>query len=345
MERCHIAFGVWCETGKRDGERKYVQLRIRTQCSGSNVDQPPSQTICCSLPAGIYEVMMSAEDILQKWKAIDGLAGAIGSSFPADAFLTLLLAGILDIAQRAENPIRGNLCAAGLRELVGHILHSLAPDERVTACSWYVSVPNTVGPTRAQRVAFIVHAGLTDDFVQDELEIDLRDTVRPLTSTMAALNKATHVRPHSVLYEEAEIQRLLAAAFGGVLRLLDAANDCRIAVNNALEMHVDEALFSKLIDETIQDLDELSTHTSVEGHQIDEIRLEALNDQEVVFVVQGQVHVRLQYGSGSDLRRGDGVVQPASYPYAAELRASAADPTNFCAPSVRVKVDNSSFYQ
>ena len=47
-----------------------------------------------------------------------------------------MLEGAFEVGE-SKNPIRGNLCAAAIREVTGHVLHTLAPDSRVSNCCWY----------------------------------------------------------------------------------------------------------------------------------------------------------------------------------------------------------------
>jgi hypothetical protein len=58
------------------------------------------------------------------------------AKLPLDDFSRLLVRGALRVVADKENPIRLNLFAAAIRELYGHTLHRLAPDEEVQACAF-----------------------------------------------------------------------------------------------------------------------------------------------------------------------------------------------------------------
>ncbi|TIP22597.1 MAG: hypothetical protein E5X92_08280 [Mesorhizobium sp.] len=98
-----------------------------------------------------------------------------------------VLEGAFDVGC-GKNPIRGNLCAAALRELVSHILHAMAPDEKVLKCVWYSKQPDTNGPTRRQRATFIMQGGLSVEFVTNKLHLDHDETCKPLIDAMNALS-------------------------------------------------------------------------------------------------------------------------------------------------------------
>ncbi|WP_172628009.1 hypothetical protein [Bradyrhizobium ivorense] len=90
---------------------------------------------------------------------------------PNDAFAATVLAGAFQVGE-SRNPIRGNLGAAVIREVAGHVLHALSPDSRVSKCCWYKQEPKANGPTRQQRAIYIVQGGLPIDFVTNTLKLD-----------------------------------------------------------------------------------------------------------------------------------------------------------------------------
>jgi len=128
------------------------------------------------------------------WHDIAELQADLLEPFPDDRFLKKLVKGVMRVARDKKNPIRGNLVASGLREVTGHILHSLAPDDAVRDCVWFVQAKDTKTVTRRQKAHYIVHAGLPEDFVKDVLKLEMTDFTKPLLDAFEALNKSTHVR-------------------------------------------------------------------------------------------------------------------------------------------------------
>src|SRR5262245_39765803 len=82
-----------------------------------------------------------------------------------DEFSQTVLTGALRTVADEGNPIRLNLFAAAVRELFGHTLHTLAPNERVVKCSWFK--PEAEGPTRRQRAKYATQGGLADEYVEE----------------------------------------------------------------------------------------------------------------------------------------------------------------------------------
>lgn len=279
------------------------------------------------------------------WKKLNSLRATLESKFPNDEYLKVLLEGVWRVARDKRNPIRGNLAASALRETFGHVLHSLAPDEQVRKCTWFEQAKDTKTVTRRQKARYIVHAGLPADFVQDVLRLEVDDYVTPLLRDFDELNKATHVRADTVVQKGKEVRSLVQGVLEGLLDLLSIAYGARSDLMRSIETTMHHAVFENLISETIQELDELSTHTTVDGHFIDLVEVLELDAEQVVYQVSGEVEVELQYGSNSDVRKDMGVRIDDSYPYHAVVVSRAAKPMQIDANDVQLTVDNSSFYQ
>lgn len=279
------------------------------------------------------------------WKSINLLRKKLIKKFPEDAFLEALLEGTWLVARDKSNPIRGNLVASALREIFGHILHSLAPDAEVRKCVWFEQAKDTNTVTRPQRARFIVHAGLPVDFVESELKLAISDYVDPLLDAFNNLNKATHVRAETIVSKGKDVRQILRDVLRGLLNLLDAAADARSDLERMISETMYHAVFESLISESIQELDELSTHTMVDGHFIDKVEVVELGAEQVVYEITGNVEVVLQYGSNSDIRNDIGARIDDSYPYKATVLSRAATPMEINAEDLDLKVDNSSFYE
>jgi len=279
-----------------------------------------------------------------RWSQLRKIRRALQERMPKDKFFETVLEGCFRVARDRDNPLRGNFAASGLREAIGHVLHSLAPDDDVRACVWFVQAQDTNTVTRHQRANYIVRAGLPDGFVSEILGIDVRDYTKPLIGVMDGLNKATHVRADTILAKGGKIRVMIKDVLLGLDQLLQAADESREAITRAVADVMQEAVFEKLISETIDELDELSTHTTVGGHNIDNVTVTKLDSSEISYRVEGEVEVELQYGSGSDLRNDIGFVQDDSYPYVVTVTCAVARPMEIRPDDLEISVDNRSFY-
>ena len=179
-----------------------------------------------------------------------------------DDFSRTVLQGAVQVARDADNPIRGNLFAAAIRELLSHILHELAPDEEVKECSWFHSETDDGRPTRAQRQRYVIQGGLSDGYVKRELNLDVDDLRQQLAATVSKLNKATHLREKTVISDAAAMEALVRDSFGALLAMLDAIDHCRLEMMMAVTEQVTDEATEEVLRDSIQTIDELATHHS-----------------------------------------------------------------------------------
>lgn len=269
----------------------------------------------------------------------------------SNPFLDKVLAGSLGVAWDSANPIRANLFAAGIRELVTYVLHDLAPDEQVKACDWYLlaqeyAAKNNVETkgkiTRIDRMIYATQGGLSDGSLE-ELGVNVEVDHKKLRSVMDELSKYTHVRPGSLLEGDEAVSEFMRNTFHAVIRFLDAVTEVRDTIAEAVSQTINEVADQALTESVVQELDELSTHTLVDEVVAHDIRVVTIGPKEIEFRVNGTVYVQLNYGSGSDFRRGEGVSLSDKYPFSVRMAASVADMRPYTLE--RASVDNSSFYE
>lgn len=271
---------------------------------------------------------------------IDALASRL-----IDDFSRTVLQGALRVANDDGNPIRGNLFAAAIREVLGHMLHELAPDNEVTQCSWFRSETDDGRPTRARRQRYVIQGGLSDRYVEETLHLDVDALRRQLRDSVNALNKATHLRPGTVVGETDAVETLAKEALGSLAALVEAVDHCRTEIMLAVtEAVVDEAM-DEVLRETIQTIDELATHHSIEEIYVDEVTTVKIDAHFVWFRATGTIGAELQWGSGSDLRRGDGATLDHSFPFACDVPAPVDDPERFEASMIDLRVSDGGWYE
>lgn len=255
-----------------------------------------------------------------------------------DDFSRTVLEGAISVAQDADNPIRGNLFASALREAFTHMLHKLAPDEQVEQCSWFKPESENGRPTRAQRQRYMIQGGITDEYVVNELKLDVASLHSQLGVAVKTLNRATHIREGTAISDEAEVESLAQRILAAFEALLDAVDHCNSELMAAIEeAAVDEAANSVLY-ETIQQIDSLATHHSIEEIDVDTIKTVRIDAHYVWYRATGTIAAELQWGSNSDLRRGDGLVLPHSFPFECDIPAPVDDPTTFETSMIELRV-------
>lgn len=170
------------------------------------------------------------------------ILSGLTSSFQRDVFN----AAVLSFEQK-KNPLRVNNFATGLRELSRIMLQDLAPDSEVKGCGWFIQKTNTNGQPvieRAQRAKYAVQAGLTDQFVKTDLEIDVEKTVVRFVKLVSRLSEFTHVTERTFNASPTTADALAKEALSTFSALFRTITKCRAAIVQAVETHANEALNS-----------------------------------------------------------------------------------------------------
>ncbi|GAA0574698.1 hypothetical protein GCM10009416_11750 [Craurococcus roseus] len=264
------------------------------------------------------------------------------AALPLVDFEKTVLSGCLRVVEDEDNPVRLNFFAAGVREIFGHVLHRLAPDREVSACSWFKQEPTTKGPTRKQRAKYATQGGLSDGFIE-EAGIDVSHLHDEAIHAVDRLSKFTHIRPGVVVTDQAQIEAFVGDALAALEGLFASFEQCRKQVVEAVFDHIDEEVVSALISDTILSLDELASHHSVEEVCAEEMRVTGITHEAVTFAIAGTVGVELQWGSNSDVRRGDGAVMERGFPFSVTMLSPVDDITRF--QDVDCSVDTSGWWE
>ncbi|WKD50520.1 hypothetical protein [Microbulbifer spongiae] len=243
-----------------------------------------------------------------------------------------------------SNPLRLNNYSYAMRELTRHILHRLAPDENVLNCEWYKNETNKEnGITRKQRAYYAVQGGLSDSYVQNTLSLEVENIHKDLIKAINKLSKFTHIELKVFGLPDADVDALVNEATEAVSGFLVTISDCRRQIIDSLWEQIDSAVIDEALCETIQAIDELATHHFIDEVYTDKVEICEINHEVIMFRVNGSIGCELQWGSNSDLRRGDGAVLPQSYPFTCELISPVCDPEAIESVEESFGVDTSSW--
>lgn len=235
-----------------------------------------------------------------------------------------LFSATLQQVERHDDPLRANNFAYALRELSRHVLKRLGPDDEVREAPWFKQDPNT-DFTRAQRMKFAIQGHLEDEFLKSVLDIDYQDEAKALRGAIDELSKFTHVEPHTFNVAPEVVAELTHGALTALANLFRAMFDCRERVLNSVEEKIDSAVVSHVIEETLEGFYDYATHYTTDEIYIESLELSEFNGDEIIGSVSGSVSVILQYGSASDLRRGDGMETDASANFTCQVRIRASN--------------------
>lgn len=287
-------------------------------------------------PAGREDAGMATSDPVQI--QLDALRGAVGDRFSNE---------VLGAAARAwadmHNPLRLNFFATALRILSEHSLERLAPTADLVRCGWYAAQRDNGEPTRPQRVKYVIQGGLDDAFVGEALGIDIAPLQKRLTQTVKRLSAQVHAREHTVVRDPVEQARAATEMLSSLADLFRTADQARRSIVTPIQEGLDAAAVDALLAETIQAVDELATHHSIEEVYVGELVVQALTSEAITYRAAGTLVVGLQWGSNSDVRKGDGAELDQSFPFTCEIVLPIDEPWNLELAETNYSVDTDSW--
>lgn len=274
---------------------------------------------------------------------LDSRLAALAPLAPDD-FFRITLEGAASVLRDRDNPLRLNLFSTAIRMLFEHVMGTLAPSDEVEACSWYAPVAGQLKPVRAQRIQYWLQGGLTDKFLEEELGADAGGLRKRLVKAFNDLSKHVHGRADTIVHDRDEQEAEAAGAVDAVEELLQAYHECRKELLEPLAESLDDGAVDALLSETILSIDELASHHSVEEIYVEKTDIDFIGPTVVRYRTTGTVSVVLQWGSNSDLRRGDGAELEQDFPFECYFEVPIDDPRNLDLADIISGVDTSDWY-
>lgn len=244
-----------------------------------------------------------------------------------------------------SNPIRYNSFAFSFRELVRHIFYQLAPDEDVENCSWYTNSQISNGITRAQRITYAVRGGLSDDFLNKELNIDLRTLTKQILKSIDKLNKYTHIEEDVFHVSENDGDKLVNNSLNSLIDFFTAIDEIRDSLIDKYEHILFKVIDEIFTEEIFNEIDILSTHHSIDVINLDKIEVQSIDSKKIYIKVSGTVYVEHQYGSNRDVKNGFGDIFSNSYPFLVITNVNVKTPLDISINPAEIEIDNNNFFK
>jgi len=261
-------------------------------------------------------------------------------------FCRRLLTASIQSLQDSSNPLAFNNFCGSFREMVRLVLSDLAPDAEIKACPWFIpDKTSRTGLTRAHAITYIVHGGLSDDYADRVLNIDVIAGRKKLLKSIDKLNKFIHLDEKTFGVTSHFAEKSADEAIQTLIEVLSLAKECKSQLAERLETHISDEVVTVAIRDTIQSIDEIATHHYIDSILIDEVRVVAVDSGYVYFNVSGTIEVDLQWGSDGDVERGDGSVGSDSYPFTCKFQSSVESPEDLEIEPSDLCVDTSSWWE
>ncbi len=257
-----------------------------------------------------------------------------------DAFSRLAIDGAQHALADNMNPLRFNFFSTAVRILFEHMMGKLAPIDQVKQSAWFVAEKEDGNPTRGQRIAFAIQGGLADSFVKDQLNVAVHPLRKKLLIAVDDLSKHVHGREETIISGAEEQDAEANKAIDALQIFLATYHECRSAIVDPIQEQLDDAAIDALLSETILEVDELASHHSVDEVYVDKVSID-IGPTHIIYRITGTVSCTLQWGSNSDVRRGDGAEIEESFPFRCNIEVPLDDPWDLSLGETDYGVDTS----
>lgn len=230
----------------------------------------------------------------------------------------------LNNLQDKTNKLRYHNFCYSIRELSRHFLHSLSPDDLVYNCTWFKVETDNGLPTRAQRIKYSIQGGFSD-ITLDSLGFDiesLKETIKEIKTIIDSLSKYTHINPENFQLTDIEINSNSQKVLETFELLVEKINEYREDLKQFLDGVIEEDMIDSIISNSYQNVDMLAPNFSIDYGEVEYYYIEKISDIEVIVVVNGYLHVTLEYGSRNERRNDDGLDINESFPFETKIRYS-----------------------
>lgn len=256
-----------------------------------------------------------------------------------------LFSASLENLENSDNPLCLNNFAYSMRELIRHILNRLAPDKNVLQCSWYTNETDKKnGITRSQRAYYAVQGGLSDQYIENTLEIEVKEIHKKLIYAINQLSKFTHIEEDTFNISFEDINKYSNETIKSIFDFLMLIDVCRNEIIEHLFKHIDEAAIDEVLKETIESLAVLASHHYIDEVYTDTIEIYAIDHETIFFKAIGEIGCELQWGSNGDIRRGDGHIARRTFSFDCELKSPVEEPDAVESVEDSLRVDTGDMY-
>lgn len=274
---------------------------------------------------------------------IQDLATSLKQNLPTEFHKDLLDAALKNFSHR-KNKLRFNNFSYTIRELMRHVFYHHAPDDKVRTSSWFKEEGKPGQVTRRQRVSYMIHAGIPLKNLSPSLRKEITSKTKEIIGHVDDLSKYTHIETHTFDINAAAVRKKAKAVLTVFIETMDLIDACRDEVREYIHDRIQDNLFTVMIENAYDNLEDKSTHTTVDDAVIDGFDITDIDETYIYVQGEGYVECELQYGSGSDLRNDIGAVGGCSFPLKFEATISVNNFTDVNIEPHDVKIDDSSWY-
>lgn len=232
-----------------------------------------------------------------------------------------------------------------MRGLLDHVLTRKAPKENVTRCSWFRPDPKNYGrPTRRQQLQYCIYGGLQASFLSEEIRKDINELINQYNEHISDLNGFTHISEETYGEDPRTSYRKLKSVISTFNEAMTIIEQGREEVSAYIPEWLGEYVEHEVTTEIPDALDVLSSHTFVEEVQLGGFEVDSIDHEFVYINGSSTAYVKLNYGSNSDRKRGDGHSMSDEFPVYFKCKAKVDNPKRAFVIKDSIKVSNDSWF-
>lgn len=255
-------------------------------------------------------------------------SGLIESSFEKD-----VLKSAYSHLHNLHDPLRCNIFALLIRELIRIVIARLAPDDNVSQASWC----HDERITRRSRYRFVITGMISDAQIAKHPKLNATDAIAELVRLNDTLSKYTHISSGTYNATQSQVDQFVREVEDVVIEYVQTLKKTKDEIRNIMWTIVSESVNQHVSDAIPAELDMLSGQTIVEN-----IHVEQLEDFDTTTLTptltgSGMAEIELNYGHGDEQ-----MSSSDSYPLTFEVEI---DPDTFEVSVSGINVDTSSFYE
>lgn len=254
------------------------------------------------------------------------IAGLVQGAFEND-----VLKSAYSHLNNLHDPLRCNIFALLIRELIRIVISRLAPDDRVSKASWCIDDRIT----RRSRYRFAITGMISDAQIANHQKLNSADAVAELVRLNDTLSKYTHISPGTYNATQVLADQFLREVEDVVIEYARTLRETKDEIRDIMWTIVDESVNQHVLEAVPSELEILSGQTLVENIHVEHLQEFDTSTLMPTLTGSGAAEIELNYGHGDDH-----MSSPDSYPLTFEVEI---DPETFAVAVTRVDVDTSSF--
>lgn len=256
------------------------------------------------------------------------VSGLIEGSFEND-----VLKSAYSHLNNLHDPLRCNIFALLIRELIRIVISRLAPDDLVSKASWC----KDDRITRRSRYRFAVTGMISDAQIAKHPKLDASVAIGELVRLNDTLSKYTHISPGTYNATQDQADQFLGEIEVVVIEYARTLRKTKDEIRDIMWNIVDESVNQHVLEAIPDELNMLSGQTLVENIHVEHLQEFDTSTLMPTLTGSGVAEIELNYGHGDDHMN-----SPDSYPLTFEVEI---DPETFAVAVTQVDVDTRSFYE